>query len=561
MQSSKIALVATAVLAATSSWAFVDAPISGKRLVMRDTPTPKIVFVSKAAVPGPTVTGSDDPTFFGATLTVISMGGETASIDLPASGWTASGGVFRFRNTLAPSGISPVRTATIVPGRRLKIFSRTPGISMDEPSQGSITLVLDSGTLRYCAAFGGAVTRDQPGKFNAKDAPAPVACPPRPTTTTTSTTSTSTSTSSTSPVPTTTSSSVTSTTSTTTLAPGCPPPAVPMGGIEFTIGAGTPSCGGPAFVPASPGPFSGTLEDSGTNTIASLAENCLYVGGGLSNSLPPAHIPDGAVSQLSVSGANGLALTLAASDGNGPIDCTRGAGPLSHCANGAPGTDSNGLCTSEADCGGGTGNCVLDANCFFGPPIPLPSLVPATSSCVVNAIGTDACGAADLAANTSSLSVVLLSRLYLTSNQAEPCPRCVSGTCTAGKRAGLGCSGGIGSQLTTNECPPSDNQYVGQLVVNPLQLSSGTSVRTDPGGIFCPNQTTFGAFGRATTRTIRQAGVSLGGGPTLLSTRLAGIFCVPSSASPLIDNAEDIPGPASVSVPGTLSLCLGILCL
>ena len=94
MQSSKIALVATAVLAATSSWAFVDAPISGKRLVMRDTPTPKIVFVSKAAVPGPTVTGSDDPTFFGATLTVISMGGETASIDLPASGWTASGGVF-----------------------------------------------------------------------------------------------------------------------------------------------------------------------------------------------------------------------------------------------------------------------------------------------------------------------------------------------------------------------------------------------------------------------------------------------------------------------------------
>jgi hypothetical protein len=297
-------------------------------------------------------------------------------------------------------------------------------------------------------------------------------------------------------------------------------------------------------------------------TIASLAEGCLYVGGGLSNALPPAHIPDGAVSLLSVSNAMGLVLQLAASDGNGPIDCTRGAGPLSHCANGAPGTDSNGLCTMDADCGGGTGNCVLDANCFFGPPIPLPSPIPATSSCVVNAIGTDACGAADLAANTSSLSVALLSRLYLTSNQTEPCPRCVSGTCTAGQRAGLACSGGIGSQLTTNECPPGDDDYVGQLVVNPLQLSSAAnSVNSDPSGFFCPNQTTFGAFGLATARTIINNGVSLGGGPTLLSSTLAGIFCVPSSGSPLVDNAEDIPGPATVSVAGTLAVCLGLLCL
>jgi len=133
MRCSTIALTVAALgLAAVPSSAFVDAPISGKRLVMRDTPAPKIVFVSRAAVPGPTLTGSDDPTFFGATLTVTSMGGETATIDLPASGWSATGsGVFRFRNSLAPSGISPVKIAIIVPGRRLKIHSRTPGISMD----------------------------------------------------------------------------------------------------------------------------------------------------------------------------------------------------------------------------------------------------------------------------------------------------------------------------------------------------------------------------------------------------------------------------------------------
>ena len=70
---------------------------------------------------GPTLTGTDDPTFFGATLQVTSMGGETETVDLPAGGWSASGGgsVFRFRNTLAPAGISPVRTVIITAGRRL----------------------------------------------------------------------------------------------------------------------------------------------------------------------------------------------------------------------------------------------------------------------------------------------------------------------------------------------------------------------------------------------------------------------------------------------------------
>ncbi|MGH7340843.1 MAG: hypothetical protein ACREKH_10170, partial [Candidatus Rokuibacteriota bacterium] len=253
------AIAAAVVLVCSAAGALAtDAPISGKKLVVRDTPSPRLVFLSRANVPGPTLTGSDDPTFFGAMLTVASGSGEAVTIDLPASGWTASsGGRFRFRNRTAPSGISSVRSAVIIPGRRLKIFSRTPSISLNEPSQGSITIVLDSGNLRYCATFGGTVTRDVPGKFNAKDAPPPVACPPRPTTTSTSTSSTS---SSTSPMPTTTSTSVTSTTqtstttststtSTTTLVAGCPPPFLALGGIEFTIGAGTATCGGPAFAP------------------------------------------------------------------------------------------------------------------------------------------------------------------------------------------------------------------------------------------------------------------------------------------------------------------------
>ena len=81
-----LTVAALAALAAVPSWA-MDAPISGKKLTLRDTPTPKLVLVSRAAIVGPTLTGTDDPTFFGATLQVTSMGGETETVDLPAGGW------------------------------------------------------------------------------------------------------------------------------------------------------------------------------------------------------------------------------------------------------------------------------------------------------------------------------------------------------------------------------------------------------------------------------------------------------------------------------------------
>lgn len=297
------------------------------------------------------------------------------------------------------------------------------------------------------------------------------------------------------------------------------------------------------------------------STIASLGSSCLYVGGGLSNVFAPAHIPDGAVARLDVSGTTGflgLSLALAASNGSGPSDCTRGAGPLRHCANGAPGTNGMGLCTTDAHCGFGTGNCVPDANCFFGPPIPLAA--GATSSCIVNVIGTDACGSADLLSGGSTLSVALLARLFLTSDGASPCPRCVGGTCTAGARQGLPCTG-VGSQATSIDCQPSSSQYVGQLVVNPLALSTGSSVKSAADGIFCPNQQTLGAFGLATARTIRETGSPLLGGPTLFSTTLAGIFCAPAAQNPLIDQTENLPGPGAVSVPGEIAVCLGPLCL
>ena len=93
-----------------------------------------------------------------------------------------------------------------------------------------------------------------------------------------------------------------------------------------------------------------------------------------------------ATNLLDVSAINGLTLSLSASDGSGPQDCTRGAGPARHCSDGSPGTDGHGACTVDADCGFGSGICNLDANCYFGPPVPVTA--GALSACTLNAIAT-----------------------------------------------------------------------------------------------------------------------------------------------------------------------------
>ncbi len=394
----------------------------------------------------------------------------------------------------------------------------------------------------------------------------PCQAPVVPTTTTLpgATTTTSTLVTTTSSIALTTTSTSTSTTS--TLFPGCPPPANPLGAVSFVTEVGTTDCGGPGHNPPALPPFSGSVLDGNGMVLANLGTGCLNVGGGLSNAIPPAPAPDGAEALLNVSTIQGTALTLAASDGNGLINCTRGAGPLKHCVNGQPGTNGMGLCTVDADCGQGGGNCLPDANCFFGPPIPVSPPTPALATCIVNPFATDVCGALDTATLTSSLDFSLSTRLFLTSNPTEPCPLCSAGVCTAGARQGLACSGGVGSFGTSNECPPSPTQYVGQIFSNPIHVSTGTStLPADSNGIFCPGQTNPGAFGTGVLgRTIQQTG-ALSGGGSALASRFGGNICAASSGNPLIDTVEDLPGPISLSFAGTLGVCVlpdicGTLC-
>jgi hypothetical protein len=137
----------------------------------------RTVFVAKdAGITIPTPDGPDDPRSGGATLAIHAASGESATLPMPAAGWrlNRAGTVYRFRGT------SPVKSALLKNGKLLRVVATTTGITLDEPSQGSVGLVFTTGaagTARYCADFGGTVTRDGAGKFFARRADAPPECP------------------------------------------------------------------------------------------------------------------------------------------------------------------------------------------------------------------------------------------------------------------------------------------------------------------------------------------------------------------------------------------------
>lgn len=331
-----------------------------------------------------------------------------------------------------------------------------------------------------------------------------------------------------------------------------PPPALcqPLIGlpslltVPFTVTQGSPDCGGALFEPPPAPPFSGEVRDGSGAKLADLGEGCLYTGG-----LPAIPIPAGNTAMLDVKGIGLLDVKLGGSEGNGPLDCTKGAGPDAHCLNGAPGTDGAGACTSDAHCGGGVGTCSHDANCFFGPPIPLPSF----TACVVNAFQTDLCGEVDLLGLGATFSTVISARIYLTGNPTDPCPVCSGGTCTSGKNAGGACTP-VGAAATSPDCPPADASFFGSLTVPITQLGTGSSTLTaDAAGEFCPGQSAPGAFGLPAARRVTENGAGFGGSGSLLGMRLAATFCIPPTGG-LLDTLAGLPAAGAVSQRGELDL-------
>jgi len=402
----------------------------------------------------------------------------------------------------------------------------------------------------------------------------PLGCQQETTTSTSSTSTSSTSPSTTGPSTTipgstsTTNSTVSTTTSTSTLPPAvCTDPAFSfpaMGRAPITVVAASPNCGGAALSPPATGPFSGELDDAGGTLLKNLGTGCLYFGSGDNFVIPGGRIPDGSTMILNVTGVNGTSATLGPSAGSGPKDCTLGTASTRHCITGTPGTDGHGSCTVDADCGaqaGGTtaapGTCARDAQCFFGPPLPVavPDF-PFFSTCVVSVYDQGACGVTDLVAQSTTFSAGVSARAFITGNVAAPCPQCLGGTCSGGQNAGGACTA-VGLAQTSVDCPPEADLYDGTLSVVLDNATTGTRTLDAVGGAFCAGQPDPGAFGIAAATRISTHGAPLAPTGLLTNTAVATIaapFCIPPTGVAVLDATGGFPAPAAVSVSVRINL-------
>jgi len=328
----------------------------------------------------------------------------------------------------------------------------------------------------------------------------------------------------------------------------------PIAQVPITLAAGSADCGGPQLRNPEPQPpHSGAVQDGDGQVLGNFGLGCLYSG-----ALPPLQLPSGATAIVDVVGFNlvPLALTLAGSEGSGPTDCTKGAGPGRKCANGALGLDGMGTCNFDADCGPNEPTaCALEPNCYFGPPIPLP--LGALSSCVVNAFLTDLCGQINLETQQSNFATALSSRVYLTFNEASPCPRCEGGLCNGGDRAGLPCTP-LGSAQTSLDCPPAASAFAGALTVV-ANLTSGTSTLSASDGFFCPDQTEVGAIGLDDARMVTEMGTPPSLNGLALSTSLGAVFCIPQSGAEVLDVVARLPTVGAFAVASDIDLASVLL--
>jgi hypothetical protein len=363
-----------------------------------------------------------------------------------------------------------------------------------------------------------------------------------PTTTTTHTTTTTTSTTTTHTTTTTTSSTTTTT-----------------GRLGFTVTPGTTSCGSGGLVTPPAAPTSGNIDSdtSCTTSISPLGLGCLYFGGGMATVVAGGAIPDGSTSFLT--DTNG---TLTFSNGTNSDNCTRGAGPGKHCIN----NNSTPACTTDVNCGGAAGSCALDANCSFGPPLPIVSPPPfaALTTCVLNVVQSNASGTVNHTNGDSTINLPLSSRVYITGNTASPCPKCLSGHCdptwktntsTTSPDTNAVCTA-VGTRMTTNQCRPSLPGFQAPLPVSLNPLTTGTTSLTSASGNFCP-QNNPGAFGQGGAQCITQTGMNAG--TSLLdhlphNSHLVSVFCIPSTGNAAVDGVADLPGPGAFSLNGNSQL-------
>lgn len=176
-----VALVELTPAAAASTWLH-----GGRTLRMSDRSGRRRLAVTSAD-PGMVVPSPSDPaapSAGGAVLEIVNpTTGERDAFTLPAANWKGLGNPagskgYRYADSAGAAG--PCKTVVIQNGKRLRARCQGAGIdfSLDEAAQGGLGVKLTIGNGdRYCMAFGGIISKDEPGTFKAADAPAPAACP------------------------------------------------------------------------------------------------------------------------------------------------------------------------------------------------------------------------------------------------------------------------------------------------------------------------------------------------------------------------------------------------
>jgi hypothetical protein len=306
-------------------------------------------------------------------------------------------------------------------------------------------------------------------------------------------------------------------------------------------------------------PFAGQVNNASAQKLADIGAGCLNFGSGAGVNVPGGLIPISAFTDFSVTGSGTLTLgpqagpQTSCSQGGGSLICWNNANFGTPCT--TLGTDP--ICSSVANA------CQRTANCYFGPPLPIPNPNNVTTNtCVLNVIDTAPSGTANTTTGAISLTLNLRSHVYTTGSlfgTATPCPRCIGGVCNGGARSGLACTVGSPTTQTSVDCLPNTNQWSAPLaIVTPL--TTGTAhLAALVNGTFCPGQSTLpkalGGLGVVLGRDLVTTGTPTAGGisGSPHQATLGTPFCI-GSVNGVIDAAGGLPGPGVLSLVTDITL-------